>query len=77
LESGLVNLPVACANIPSLKEVGEKDVHYLDLKKSPGELASGIIKYYRRQLTIPMFKKILRDYTWESIFNQKIEPLLK
>jgi len=77
LESGLVNLPVACANIPSLKEVGEKDVHYLDLKKSPEELASGIIKYYRRQLTIPMFKKILRDYTWESIFKQKIEPLLK
>ncbi|MCK4648582.1 glycosyltransferase family 4 protein [bacterium] len=77
LESGLVNLPVACANIPALKEVGEKDVHYLDLKKSPGELASGIIKYYRRQPTIPMFKKVLRDYTWESIFVQRIEPLLK
>ncbi len=77
LESGLANLPVACANIPSLKEVGEKDVHYLDLKKSPRELASGIIKYYRRQPTIPMFKKVLRNYTWESIFTQRIEPLLK
>ena len=77
LESGLVNLPVACANIPPLKEVGEKDVHYLGLKESPRELASGIIKYYRRQPTIPMFKKVLRDYTWESIFKQKIEPLLK
>ncbi|MCG2676696.1 glycosyltransferase family 4 protein [bacterium] len=76
LESGLVNLPVACANIPSLKELGEKDVHYLDLKKNPRELASGIIKYYRRQPTIPMFKKVLRNYTWESIFKQKIEPLL-
>ncbi len=77
LESGLVSLPVACANIPSLKEVGEKDVHYLDLTENPRELASGIIKYYRRQPTIPMFKKVLRDYTWESIFKQKIEPLLK
>lgn len=77
LESGLVKLPVACANIPPLKEVGEKDVHYLDLKKSPGELASGIIKYYKRQPAIPMFKKVLRSYTWESVFTQKIEPLLK
>ncbi|MBA7640750.1 D-inositol-3-phosphate glycosyltransferase [subsurface metagenome] len=77
LESGLVNLPIACANIPPLKEVGEKDVHYLDLKKNPRELASGIIKYYQRQPTIPMFKKVLRNYTWESIFTQKIEPLLK
>ena len=76
LESGLVSLPVACANIPPLKEVGEKDVHYLDLKKSPRELASGIIKYYQGQPTIPMFKKVLRDYIWESIFKQKIEPLL-
>ncbi len=77
LESGLVNFPVACANIPPLKEIGERDVHYLDLKKSPEELASGIIKYYRRQPTIPMFKKVLREYTWESIFTQRIEPLLK
>lgn len=77
LESGLVNLPIACANIPPLKEVGEKDVHYLDLKKNPRELASGIIKYYKRQPTIPMFKKVLRNYTWEAIFTKEIEPLLK
>lgn len=77
LESGLVKLPVACAAIPPLREIGARDVHYLDLKKSPGELASGIIKYYKRQPTIPMFKKVLREYTWESIFTQRIEPLLK
>jgi glycosyltransferase involved in cell wall biosynthesis len=77
LEAGLVNLPVACADIPSLKETGGRDVYYLDLKKNPAVLSAGLMKYYKRQLSIPMFKKVLRNYTWESIFTQRIEPLLK
>lgn len=68
LEAGLSHLPVACSGIEPLKEVGGGEVLYLSLDDSVGNMADSIIKYLEKHLTLPLFKKVMRNYTWDSIF---------
>ncbi len=70
LEAGISHLPVACSSIESLKEVGGKEVLYLNLSDSVEDMADAIIKYLDKSLTLPLFKKVMRNYTWDSIFSK-------
>ena len=76
LEAGLSRLPVFCSSIGPLKEVGGKEVHCFSLKENPKKIAREILKSYKGNRPLKMFKKVLRDYTWESIFKKRIEPYL-
>jgi glycosyltransferase involved in cell wall biosynthesis len=76
LEAGLSRLPVFCSSIGPLKEVGGKEVYYFSLKENPKKIAQEILKFYKENKSLKMFKKVLRNYTWESIFKKKIEPYL-
>lgn len=77
LEAGICNLPVACSRIEPLTEVGGEEVLYLDLNDKPEKMATDIINHLAKHLTLPLFKKVFRHYTWPAIFSQKIEPLLQ
>ena len=77
LESGLCRLPVACSEIPPLTEVGGENVLYLDLGNTPKNMASKITRYLDKDVTLPLSKKVMRSYTWDAIFSDKIIPLLK
>jgi glycosyltransferase involved in cell wall biosynthesis len=76
LEAGLSRLPVFCSSIGPLKEVGGKEVHYFSLKENPKKIAQEILEFYKENKSPKMFEKVLRNYTWESIFKKKIEPYL-
>ncbi len=77
LESAVSHLPVVCSRIEPLTEVAGEEVLYLDLDDEPEKMAEAIIDYLNSHLTLPLFKKVLRNYTWEAIFAKKIEPLLR
>ncbi len=77
LEAGICHLPVACSHIEPLTEVGGEEVLYLNLNDKPEKMATDIINHLTRHLTLPLFKKVFRCYTWPAIFSQKIEPLLQ
>ncbi len=77
LESGLCHLPIACSRISPLKEIGGNDPLYLDLSEEPREMALKVINYMDSHLTLPLFKRVWKCYSWESIFNRSIKPLLK
>jgi glycosyltransferase involved in cell wall biosynthesis len=76
LESGICHLPVACSKIAPLTEIGGEDMLYLDLDDNAGKMAGKIIGYLDKSLTLRLHKKVMRDYTWESIFTNKIIPLI-
>jgi len=76
LEAGLAKLPIVCSDIEPLREIGGDDICYIDPKGDPEDLAIQIIEFYNRLDTLPMFKKVIRNYTWEAIFTRDIEPLL-
>jgi len=78
LEAALYNIPIVCSDIEPFREIGgESDVLYIDINKKPGEITKEIIKYFNSHITVNMFKKVAREYVWESIFENKIEPLLQ
>ena len=68
LEAGLSHLPAACSSIEPLKEVGGGEVLYLNLDDSVGNMADAIIKHLGKHLTMPLYKKVMRNYTWDRIF---------
>ena len=76
LEAGICRLPVACSRIEPLTEVGGEEVLYFGLNDKPGKIAVDIINHLTNHLTLPLFKKVFRRYTWPAIFSRKIEPLI-
>jgi len=76
LEAGLVKIPIFSTDIQPLPEVGGKEVFYFHLKDPPEKVAEMIIEVTERDLRIKMFKKILRNYTWDLIFQNHLHPLL-
>ena len=68
LEAGLSNLPVACSKIGPLKEVGGKDVLYLKPGDTTEVMADAIIRYLGKYPHLRLFKRVMRDYSWDKIF---------
>jgi glycosyltransferase involved in cell wall biosynthesis len=77
LESGICHLPVACSRIAPLTEVGGENVLYLDLEDSVKKTAGKVVGYLDGYRTLRLHKKVMRDYTWESIFTNRIMPLIQ
>jgi glycosyltransferase involved in cell wall biosynthesis len=77
LEAGLMKRPVVCSNIPSHALIGGDDVMKIDPYGDPRKLARLIMTYLERDITRPLFKRVLKEYAWKRIFKEKILPLLK
>ncbi len=77
LEAGICRLPIACTDIPPLREIGGEDVIYLNPENPVEDTADEISSYLLKTLPVPMFRKIFREYTWDAVFEHKIMPLME
>ena len=76
LESGMIKLPVVCSNIPPFAEIGADDVCMFDLNDTPDSIAKKIIDFIAELKPYKMFRKVMRNYTWDNIYLHKLKPLL-
>jgi glycosyltransferase involved in cell wall biosynthesis len=76
LEAGLVGIPVICTNVPSAEEIGDGDVIIFDADQEPAGLAQQILKWVEENSIHLMRRRVRQSYTWDSIFQQDIKPLL-
>lgn len=77
IEAGVFQKPVVVSNIPTFKEIGKgTDVIYFGLDESPQSIASKIVKAINKSQTYKLFRRVLREYSWEGIFEKYIKPLL-
>jgi len=76
LEAGMIKLPVACSNIPPFVEIGGQDVCIFDLYDPPEQIARKIMAFIDGIKPHRMFRKVLRNYVWDNIYQDKILPLL-
>lgn len=77
IEAAMSRLPVFCADIPSLRELGREDADYFSPEADPQEVAALIGE---RLNSAPQFRfamRVRRDYVWERIYAEKIAPLLE
>jgi len=77
IEAGACQRPVVASNIPPFKEIGKgTDVVFFDLEEAPESIAKRIIEIKEKSQTHKLYKRVLKKYSWETIFNKQIKPLL-
>ena len=76
LEAGLAGLPVFCADIPPLRELGEKAATFFSPDADPRQVASLIAQQLMPNNAFNLRLRVKLDYTWQSIYTDHIRPLL-
>jgi mannosylglucosylglycerate synthase len=76
LEAGLIRLPVACADIPSLREVAGDEAYRFPLDHPPDLIAEELLAYLDRIPTHRLYRRVIPEHTWEHIYRVHLRPLL-
>jgi mannosylglucosylglycerate synthase len=77
IEAAFSSMPVFCADIPVLRELGGEDVSYFDPDAAPTTVARQIIDRLKSEATSRWARRAKRAYAWDLIYVQQIEPLIK
>ncbi len=76
LEAALARLPVFCADIPALRELGSEDVIYFSPDADPAGVAALIGDHLNADPVYRLSVRARRRYAWQSIYENQISPLL-
>lgn len=76
LEAGLAGLPIFCADIPPLRDLGGSHVTYFSPDADPVELANRIVNHLAFDSIFRMRVRARREFSWEGIYARQIAPLL-
>ena len=76
LEAGLAGLPIFCADIPPLRELGGDSADYFSPDANPRAVADMIGEHLARDPRHRMRQRVRQTYSWENIYRQRIAPLL-
>jgi len=77
IEAAFSRLPVFCADIPVLRELGGEDVTYFAPDVNPLEAARQIKVRLEAEFTSRWGRRAKRGYAWEQIYSQRIASLLE
>ena len=76
LEAGLAGIPVFCTDIAALREVAAADAYYFSPDGEPRQIAAQIAEVLLSSKTYALRKRVLNDFTWDTIYREQIAPLL-
>jgi glycosyltransferase involved in cell wall biosynthesis len=77
IEAAFSSLPVFCADIPVLRELGHDDVSYFQIEGDTRSIAAQIKNRLDSEATVRWARRAKRNFTWDSIYVKRIEPLLQ
>jgi glycosyltransferase involved in cell wall biosynthesis len=76
IEAAFSAMPVFCADLPVLRELGGQDVTYFDPDADPQAIARQIAARLNSEATSRWARRAKHNYTWDSIYALHIEPLI-
>jgi len=76
IEAAFSHLPVFCADIHPLRELGREDVTYFSPDEDPVSVAALIARYFQNSHTARLAIRARASFRWEVIYRQHIVPLL-
>jgi glycosyltransferase involved in cell wall biosynthesis len=77
LEAGLARLPIFCADIAPFRESAGEWANYFALDEAPAAIAGRIADVLANDARYQLKQRVVREYAWERIFTERIEPLLE
>jgi len=76
LEAAFTRLPVFCAGIPALRELGQGDVTYFAPDADPAAVAAAIAQRLAADPVYRLAARARAGYTWEQVYARHLAPLL-
>jgi glycosyltransferase involved in cell wall biosynthesis len=76
LEAGLVRMPVFASDIAPVHESSADTAYLFDPKGAPDSVSDKIASFIESDRAYKLRRNVLSKFTWESILNNKIIPLL-
>lgn len=77
IEAAFSKMPVFCADIPVLRELGGEDVTYFAPDADPVEVAKQVRVRMEAESTSRWARRAKHGYAWEQIYSQHIAPLIE
>jgi mannosylglucosylglycerate synthase len=77
IEAAFSSMPVFCADIPVLRELGGADISYFDPDGEPGSISRQISERLRIEATSRWARRAKHGYSWDSIYALHISPLIQ
>ncbi len=77
LEAGLSRMPIFASDIPPFHESSAGSVNTFDPNGDPKEAAKAIQSFIESDQAYRLRKRVLANFTWQSILNNKIIPLIE
>lgn len=74
LEAGLSGLIVVISDIPVLRELAKRDAVYIHSGDTADTVARNIITAMKKRPELLFRKKVISNYAWEAVFEDKILP---
>ncbi len=76
LEAGLAGMPIFCADIPPLRDLGQQFVHYFSPDGPAAEIASNIREVLAASPVAGFRTHVRSHYAWREIYHKQIEVLI-
>jgi glycosyltransferase involved in cell wall biosynthesis len=77
LEAGLAGIPVVSRPVPAAKELAQNEAIIFEEDFTPAQTAALIVDLIKQSPTVLLKRKIRQQFTWQAIFDRKIQPLLQ
>ncbi|MBV8277115.1 MAG: glycosyltransferase family 4 protein [Verrucomicrobia bacterium] len=77
LEAAAFRLPIFCSDIEPLRSNLPDNVVKFDLRSSPRNIGETISKALRTDVAFASRKRLLMNYSAQTLYREKIEPLLR
>lgn len=76
IEAAFGHLPVFCADIPPLRELGLNDVVYFSPDEDAAKIAKLLADYFQCAPTARFAMRSRSNFRWEAVYRMHIAPLL-
>lgn len=77
LEAAAHRLPVFCSDIQPLKSIELSSTLLVELREAPRTIAERIRNYFEHDPIFKRKKHLLREYSAERLYDEKIEPIFR
>jgi len=77
IEAGMTKTPVICNDILPFQEIAKNDAYIFKLNDNPKVIAKNIIKYLEKIPTSRLYRRTIKDYLLDNIYQERIKPLLR
>jgi mannosylglucosylglycerate synthase len=76
LEAGLAGMPIFCADIPPLRDLGLKYVNYFSPDGPAADIAMRILEHLKASAVAGFRTQVRSHYAWREIYRKQIDLLI-